>query len=228
LEGKSRKEGMLPMEPMTFWQLVENNPEWVGVFANTLFAIVTIIVIVWQVLVVRKQGRDSARREEIQNRLLRLQHEHEWVLRKNQEREQLLKLARDLDLAAGCLEEKSSVGDSISWQRLQDTAYELDKRLSILDVATYSGAYDQWFFSLKDYVDAVLQVMRDDESFDRKYDVAGDTPNLTSRKALKEVAKRCEPVKIFLDLEAAIRMESFEFKQKWDAELDHSRTEGNQ
>ena len=37
-----------PMQEMSFWQVVENSPEWVGVIANTLFAIVTIGVVVWQ------------------------------------------------------------------------------------------------------------------------------------------------------------------------------------
>jgi hypothetical protein len=91
------------MQEMTFWQLVRNSPEWVGVFANALFAIVTIGVVIWQVLVMRWQGRNSDRHERIQNRLIRLQHEHEWLLRMNAEREQVLKLARKLHIAVRCL-----------------------------------------------------------------------------------------------------------------------------
>src|SRR5271154_3817779 len=111
------------MEPMSFGQLVENNPEWVGVFASALFAIVTIGVIIWQVFVMKAQVRvmkwqvrSSARHERTQNRLIRLQHEHEWVFRKNQEREQILKLARKLHLAAGCLKETPMAADQLNWE----------------------------------------------------------------------------------------------------------------
>ena len=52
------------MQEMSFWQLVENSPEWVGVFANALFAIVTIYVVYRQVRVMGWQ-----------NNLIRLQHE---------------------------------------------------------------------------------------------------------------------------------------------------------
>jgi hypothetical protein len=125
------------MEPMSFWHLILNNPEWVGVFANALFAIVTIGVVIWQVCVMRAQvrvmkwqGRNSARHELIQNRLIRLQHEHEWVLRKNQQREQLLKLGRKLNLAADSLKETPSEGDRTSWGEVQDTLYELQNHWS--------------------------------------------------------------------------------------------------
>ena len=42
------------MQEMSFWQLVENSPEWVGVFANALFAIVTIYVVYRQVRVMER------------------------------------------------------------------------------------------------------------------------------------------------------------------------------
>ncbi len=115
------------MEPMSFWQLVFNNPEWVSVFANAIFAVTTIAVIIWQVYVMKAQvrvmkwqARRSARNEQIQNRLIRLQHEHEWVLRRNQEREQLLKLARKLQLDVGCLQHASSDADSRLWGELMN------------------------------------------------------------------------------------------------------------
>ena len=74
------------MHEMSFWELIKNSPEWIGVFANIVFALVTIGVLIWQVRVMRWQGRNSERNERIQNRLIRLQHEHEWVVRLNAER----------------------------------------------------------------------------------------------------------------------------------------------
>jgi len=202
------------MEPMTFWQLVKNNPEWAGVIASTIFAFFTVLVIVWQVCVMIWQGLNSERNERIQNRLIRLQHEHEWVRQKNQERKQILKLARELHLAAGCLKETPAENDRHSWQELQDAVYELNERLQILDLSVYSGSYDQWYFTLHAYVDALLKAVIEDEPSDSTY-----APNPLTRAALKDAEDQHNPTKIFLDLEAAIRMEYFEFKEKWDAVL---------
>src|SRR5580698_514380 len=94
---------MPPMEPVSFWQLVENSPEWVGVLVNALFALVTITIIGLQVRVMIWQGRNSEQHERIQNRLIKLQHEHSWLLRLNAEREQLLVSGRKLHLAVRCL-----------------------------------------------------------------------------------------------------------------------------
>jgi hypothetical protein len=216
----------LPMEPMSFWQLVENSPEWVGVFANALFAVVTIGVVIWQVCVMKAQvrvmqwqGRNSARHERLQNRLLRLQHEHEWLLRLNAEREQLLKLARKLHLAAYGLKVTQSNADALNWQEVQDTAYELASRLEILDIAAFTGKNDNWYPNLTRYVDAVQQAVVEDSKFNKTYSEKPDSPNLSTRKALQAAAERYEPIKIFLDLESAIRMEFFDFKSKWDTAL---------
>ena len=108
--------------------MILNNPEWVGVFANALFAVTTIGVITWQVCVMKSQtrvmtmqvrvmrwqSRISARHERVQIQLIHLQHEHEWLLRLNAEREQLLKLGRKLHLAAGCLKQTPSGDIEIS------------------------------------------------------------------------------------------------------------------
>lgn len=216
----------LPMEPMSFWQLVENSPEWVGVFANALFAVVTIGVVIWQVCVMKAQvrvmqwqGRNSARHERIQNRLLRLQHEHEWLLRLNAEREQLLKSARDLYLTATGLKDEPSDTDALDWRRLQDIAYELHRRLDILDVTVFTGEYDQWYASLDDYVEAVLRTISQDYDFKHTYDMKDDGPVLSSRKSLQAAAEQYKPVDIFLNMESAIRMEFVDFKKKWDAVL---------
>lgn len=207
------------MHEMSFWELIKNSPEWVGVFANALFALVTIVVVVWQVLVMKWQGRNSERHERTQNRLIRLQHEHEWVLRLNVEREQVLKLARELHLATGCLRQENSIADKNSWEKVQDLAYELRDRLSIFDLRAYSGAYDSWYPRLIEYVDSIVMIIIDDGKFDSTYGTADGAPNLTTRKALREGDKHHDPIHIFLDIEASIRMEFFEFKAKWDAEL---------
>jgi hypothetical protein len=207
------------MQEMSFWQLVKNSPEWVGVFANALFALVTIGVVIWQVRVMKWQGLNSERHERIQNKLIRLQHEHEWLLRLNAEREQILKLARQLHLAAGCLKQTPSGGDQINWEEVQDKGYELSQRLRILDLGAYSGAYDQWFPHLTEYVDALLEAVIEEGNFNHTYTLTNETPNLSTRTALKAADDRYKPISIFLDLEAAIRMEFFEFKNKWDERL---------
>jgi hypothetical protein len=90
----------------------------VGVFANALFALVTITVIIWQVCVMKAQvrvmkwqGRTSARHERMQNQLIHLEIEHSWLQLLNDERSQILKMARKLHLAAGCLKEIPSDTD---------------------------------------------------------------------------------------------------------------------
>ena len=45
------------MEPMSFWQLVENSPEWVAAFASIVFGLARTGVIVWQVFVMKAQVR---------------------------------------------------------------------------------------------------------------------------------------------------------------------------
>jgi hypothetical protein len=39
------------MEPMTWAELVKNNPEWAAVIVSGIFAAITIIVLAWQVVV---------------------------------------------------------------------------------------------------------------------------------------------------------------------------------
>jgi hypothetical protein len=64
-----------------------------------------------QVRVMKWQGRTSARHEHTQNQLIRLQIEHSWLQLLNDERSQILKMARKLHLAAGCLKEIPSDTD---------------------------------------------------------------------------------------------------------------------
>jgi cell division protein FtsL len=200
------------MHEMSFWELAKSSPEWVAVFANAIFATVTIGVVIWQVCVMKWQGRVSERHERIQNRLIRLQHEHEWLLRLNAERERILDIARKLHLAASCLELRSSDGDRHNWEELQNTVHELSGRLRILDIGAYAGKYDQWFPSLEAYVETVQQVVIEDGTTE-------PTPSLSTRQALKDADGRYKPIGIFLDLETAIRIEFFEFKTKWESKL---------
>lgn len=209
------------MEPMSFWQLVENSPEWVAAFASIVFGLATTTVIVWQVFVMKAQvrvmewqTRSAARHERLQNRLIRLQHEHEWVRQKNQERGEFLKLARKLHLVAGCLKKTPAEDDRYHWGELQETVYDLHERLQILDLSVYSTPYDGWYFTLNAYVAALLKAVTEDEPSDSTY-----APNPSTRIVLKDAEDHHNPTKIFLDLEAAIRMEFFEFKNKWDAAL---------
>lgn len=209
----------MTMEPMSFWQLVKNTPEWVGVFASSLFAIVTTAVVIWQIRVMKWLGRNSDRHERIQNRLIHLQHEHEWIIQKNREREQILVMARKLHLAANCLKLEPSRGNAVLWGEVQDTARELDARLRILDVSTYTGSYDQWFPSLEEYVGAIQKAVIADWEFNNMNHRENLVPNESTIKALKALDDFHKPNSIFLEIETAIRMEFFEFKQRWDAAL---------
>lgn len=193
------------MEPMTFW----HSPAWVAVFANGLFALVTVGVIVWQVRVSARNGR-------IQNRLIRLQHEHEWTLQKNQERLEILKTAQGLHLAAGCLKEKPSDADPLHWAKVIDAANELNSKLTVLDVAVFTGSYDDWYPALTSYVDAVRKAWIADSDLSRTYDVSMDSPTPSTRKALKDAEKLYKPMDIFASLKASVRLEFLDFKRKWD------------
>ena len=80
--------------------------------------------------------------------------------------------------------------------------------MRILDVATFSGEYDRWFFDLEKYVEAVQNAVIKEST--------GQLPTEQTLKKLDEADKRHDPIKIFLDLETAIRMEFFDFKKIWD------------
>ena len=216
----------MPVHEMSKWEFVLNSPEWVGVIASAIFAVCT-VAIIWrqvcvmqaQVRVMQWQGRNSSRHEQTQNQLLRLQHEHEWILRLNAEREQLLKSARDLYLTASGLKEEQAITDVLNWGRLQDVAYELHRRLDILDSTVFTGQYDQWYASLDDYVEAVLAAVSKDYEFQETYKLKDDGPVLSTRKSLKAAVEHSKPIDILLNMESAIRMEFFDFKKKWDSVL---------
>jgi hypothetical protein len=206
------------MEPMSFWQLVKNTPEWMGVFATSLFAVITIIILIRQVIVMRWQGRNSDRHERLQNTLLRLQLEHEFVLLLNAEREKILKLMYELSLFSGAFEMQESIITTIDWTKLQDTAYELDQRLRILDSRTYTDAYGSWYSQLRQYVDDVLNVVIEDNKLRNEQ----GNPSHYRKGLLQAANYKNNPINIRLGIETAIRMAVSEFKDKWDAALKSS------
>jgi hypothetical protein len=212
------------MQPMSWGHLILNSPEWVAVFASALFAVVTIGVVIWQVCVMKAQvrvmiwqARSSHRNEQTQNRLLRLQHEHEWVRQRNREREELLKLAGKLSSAVSCLKDPRSRSAPQHWYDVQSTAYELESRLSLVDITAFLGVYDHWYPNLRQYLEAVLDVVLDDSKYPQPDSSGWPAPETV--QALAAVAERCNPTKILLDLQTAIRMEFYDFKKKWDALL---------
>jgi hypothetical protein len=221
------------LHEMTRLEFLLNNPEWVAVFASAVFAVFTIIVIIWQVFVMKAQvrvmvwqGRTSARHEsrqnrliESQNRLIRFQFEHQRIQIVNGERAQLLKLGRKLHLSAICLKETPSEHDGIFWDEVVDEVSELNERLSTLDVDAYAGFYGEWYFHLTDYVESLLRAVADDGQYAPA--VPGARPAPTTVATVLATEKRCNPTKIFLEIETAIRMDFFEFKQKWDAETSN-------
>lgn len=99
----------------------------------------------------------------------------------------------------------------------QNVAYEIQSRLSILDITTFMGSYDDWYPSLRTYVEAILKVVLDAEPESSPW------PAPETVQALAAVTRRCNPTKIHLDIEKAIRMEFSDFNQKWDALLMESK-----
>ena len=198
--------------------------------AAVLFGVVTVIVIVCQVRVmkaqtrvlrfqaklIRWQARQSARLQQTQNTLIRLQHEHEWLRQKNEERNQLLLLTRRLGVAAEYLREKPSSRDGLHWTEVKETAFELSRRFNALDVAVILGPHDEWNGRLKGYVDAILKAIFDDSKFEERHGIEGGTPVATTRQTLREAQQRFDLTSTLLSLEGAIRMDSFDFMRKWD------------
>ena len=199
------------MQEMSFWELVRNSPEWVAVLANALFALVATLLVIWQIVV--SKGLLTA-----QNRLIRLQHEHDWLLRSNGEREQILKITGKFHLASSLLRPDARTGDRENWLELQDTYYELSLRLRILDLGAYTSAYDSWLAKLKSYVAEMGEAITDDFKFNGTYSVANDTPNLSTRERFFSINSRHNPISTMMELEIAIRMEYSEFRSKWNAE----------
>jgi hypothetical protein len=220
----------IEMREMSFWKLVENSPEWMAVFASSVFAIVTTIV-VWrqyrvmqeQVRLMKWQGENTDRHERQQNRLMQYGYEHEWMKGLNDERERLLNLVRKMQatslalIIAGDYARMQAGTDEQNWRELDQTAGELDARLQVLDVAVYAGTHNaDWYQGLREYVASILKAIQDEAEFryNLKLKREGSSPNLA--KLLTAVDDHHDPVKITLGLESAIRTEVTLFKEKWD------------
>ena len=207
-----------PMHEMSKSEFILNNPEWVGVLASAIFAFFTICVIIWQVIIMIVQGRRSDRRQRVQNNLIRYQIARDGVQQRNQERSEILKLASRLKFAAFSLRRNATSTDEENWESVQNTAFELDGLLKILDIATYSMPYDQWYFALEDYVEAVIQAVNGDVELHPIFKAPYNLPAPPTRIELELAFERYDPTKIILDIQAAIRMEFFDLKNMWDAE----------
>jgi hypothetical protein len=201
------------MQPMSLWELAKNSPEWVAAFASILFGIVMAALVLWQVVVMKRQGENSDRHERIANRTLRLQIEREWILQRNRDRGELLRLVRELQIAAGVLQNKPPIDGMNDWDEVRATADEVASRLRILDRATFSSEFDSWFSPLEDYAEAILHAWL---AWDKE---PSQSRTQQTKKALKDAGTSCDPGNIRLELETAIRMEYSDFKDKWDAVL---------
>lgn len=205
-----------PMHEMSFWELVKNSPEWVSALATVVFGLVSAGIILWQVLLMRKQGNTAARLLAQQNLLIRWQHEHEWIYERNRVRQELRDLTQRISLAAYGLKGECGSTDSKNWERLFDVAHELSLRLSALDLAVYSTPYDTWYEPLDAYVEGVLMVVGKNAEFTQKHGTDASEPTLSVLKEIEELTKAANPIKIQLDIENSIRMDFLDFKQKWD------------
>lgn len=191
-------------------------PAWMSAVAAVVFGIVSSGIILWQVLLMRKQGNISARLLAQQNRLIRWQHEHEWIYERNRVRWELLDLTRKMTLAASCLKGDNCETEKLHWDALHDAASELYRRLSALDQAVYSTPYDSWHNSLEDYVNAMLDTMVKNDEFCKKYGIAENTPTKSIVEAIEKIIKTANPIDMQMSMEASIRMDFWKFKQKWD------------
>lgn len=185
-----------------------NSPEWIAVFTNSLFAAVTVGVIIWQVCVMRWQGGNSDRNERIQNRLIRFQFEYARLQHLNDERSKILKLAFELCLALGTLHGGMLNSDKI-WPKMENLSLELRHRLRTSDTAAFTGKHDaEWFINLNGLVDLVTDAL-----FTQSLSVQG------AIQALQQADKKFKSVETLLALESAIRQEFSDFTLKWDKEV---------
>jgi hypothetical protein len=100
--------------------------------------------------------------------------------------------------------------------RLFDIAFEISSRLKAVDLAVYTGSYDQWYPSLRDYVDGVLQAIAKSPELAKGDGDDGSARRAVIVKEIENLTKTADLFKIQMDIESSIRMDFFEFKQKWD------------
>jgi hypothetical protein len=219
-------------QQMSFWKLVENNPEWVGALATILFGAVTAVIIAVQVVVMRaqtrvmhfqanimnRQRRDAERLMKAQNVLIRWQHEHEWLQLRNRDRLELIDIVRELWASIGAL---TGDGREVDKQLMVDTrerAERLRQRMSTLDVASYSSPIDEWFYALSQYTERVTEILA--ASGENSDEHAARWPRGIPTTATVEELRRTETLfnvaMIVTELESSIRVDYLDFKRKWD------------
>jgi hypothetical protein len=154
------------MHEESFWTLVKSSPEWVGVIASSLFALVT-TGIIWrqkiamekqvevtreqgiaaatimkqQADIMKQQGEVSAEHQRIQNGILRLQHEHDWLNAYNAKREEILRSATRLHiLILGIVNEPPPpFSDAQQWGELLQARSAMKFQMDLLDVAGFTN-----------------------------------------------------------------------------------------
>jgi hypothetical protein len=233
-----------PMHEMSLLDFVMNNPEWVAVFTSVLFAFVTSLII-WrqycamqeQVVVMqqqkevmdqqkelmKKQGEASSRHEQRQNRLIQLQHEHEWLMQLNAERKEVLKTGLKLHLCYLYLAnfQASDPGRPNNWNDLQNYYYELNARLETMDVAAYKSSSDTWHKALTGYLKVVFEAITIDIEQCKIAVINPPVPRPATSVALMKAETDFNPIGIFIALRRAIQGEFLAFKKKWDDEISN-------
>jgi hypothetical protein len=211
---------LIPMQEMPFWELVKNSPEWVSVFASALFAGVTIVVIIWQVRVMKSQVRVmkwqakiSARHERRQNDLIRLQHEHDWLNALNVKREVILKTASNLHIKALYIESDHAINDDGVWSELLKLRADLRLQMEILDVAAYTKDQEGWYGKLMAWSNEVFRIITEDFETTKTPGI----PTTATRQALKAAETTFAPIQAIYALQLIIRADTETFKKKWDS-----------
>jgi hypothetical protein len=231
-----------PMHKMNMLEFLLNNPEWVTLFATIVFATVSTYII-WcqknimkqQVLLMQQQGEKSLQHERMQNILLTLQHEHDWLASMNVQREAILKTAKRLHIntlfSSNVQREailktakrlhintlfsssEPTVLDAQAWREVQTLRSELKLQLEVLDFAAYSPLKNGWYMQLMAWVDALLPILSEDLKA-RASSLSGD-PTEFAREAVSNLEKTLNPVAAIHALQRVIKDSSEEFNTKW-------------
>jgi len=200
------------MHEMSFWELVRNSPEWVAALAAVVFGCATAFIIGMQVRVMTRQERNSERNERNQIRLLRLQHEHDWMVRLNSERDKILQLSLSVNAGAVVMQNMSNLA---TWIKFREDLIELRLRLRSLDVAALTTMNNAWYSRLTDYMNALIVAVNYDATTAAQMGTPGEKPNPITLKAFAEAERLADVPKLFMSIELAIRSEFEDFNAKW-------------
>jgi hypothetical protein len=210
------------MREISFWKLVENSPEWVGVFTTTVFALVTTAIIFGQYLAMKAQvrvmlwqGKLSARHErqqnsllEHQNKVIRYQFEYARLNESNNERKLLLALGRKIYETAHFAAGASPSADAKYLHDLRVLSDEVTTRENVLSVSVYSGKFDAWYENFLQYTARVEKALLAERT---------TQPSADTKMQLREANAFCLSKKIFAEIENAIAFEFRDVNDKWDA-----------